>query len=178
MKYLCRVECLGREAFYLSPQWYLISMETSVHNHRLCFLMWRVWHVFEARILKGSRESSKSQVCNNWISRSQPTLSTKSPGIVLASHKYPLICEYILCKYLNKKWVNTERNRKESGNSLKCIGTGGNFLNPTTMSQAQQLANGTSWNWKASVRPRTLSIEQNNTLIEKWSSLTLHLIQG
>jgi hypothetical protein len=39
-------ECLGREAYWLNPQ-YLISMENSVlglHDHRSHFLMWELWH--------------------------------------------------------------------------------------------------------------------------------------
>jgi hypothetical protein len=54
------------------------------------------------------------------------------------------------------------------GKSLELIGTGKNFLNRTPMAHAilrdQELINGTSLNWKAYVRQKTLSIRQISNL--------------
>lgn len=51
-------------------------------------------------------------------------------------------------------------------NSLECKGTVDNFLNRIQTAQALSLTitNGTSWNRRASVRPKTHSIGQNGRL--------------
>jgi hypothetical protein len=58
------------------------------------------------------------------------------------------------------------------GNNLDHIGTGDNFLNRTLMAQVlRSTINKTSWNYKALVRQRMLSIGQNSSLwIRKGSS--------
>ena len=58
----------------------------------------------------------------------------------------------------------TKPIRRERGECLEDIDRGDKFLKRTPIAQAigrnQQLINGTSWNWKTSVRQRTLSIWQ------------------
>ena len=60
---------------------------------------------------------------------------------------------------------------------LAYIETWNNFLNRTSIAQTLRII-GTSWNWKASVRQRTLSIGQNGNLQNgRRSSPTTHLIE-
>ena len=93
------------------------------------------------------------------------------------------------CTKLKSKWIKDlninsatwKLIEEKVGSSSEYIGTGDNFQNRTPVAQTLRstIINGTSLNWKDSVKQRTLSIRQNSSLQnEKRSSPTPHLTEN
>ena len=83
IKYLCREECLGGEACWLS----LASPLGNSLAWRMLFWAYVIiGHVFQVRNLAGSWESPKPQVCAHRVSRSQPALPYQTSWHGFVSH--------------------------------------------------------------------------------------------